>query len=216
VTCPEQEMIDNQVKKLITIALVVKLTVFLVIILAYVFLPFNSVTYNPRFVYPPGEQITIISAFKTWDAQHYLFLAENGYPERVTQRTAFYPLYPFLIRAVGFIFLGNTLAAGLLISNLCSILAVVYFYLLVKKLYNDTIAFTASLCMISFVTFFYTSLVYSEALFLLLVTGFFYYFYEKKFYPSVFLCVLIPLTRPTGILVILPVFAYVVIGNPNG
>lgn len=159
----------------------------------------------------PHQNLDFFSLLKNWDAGHYLFLAENGYPNGVTERTAFYPLYPFLIKSVGFLFLGNTLAAGLLISNLCSLLAIVYFYLLVKKLYDDTIAFTASLFMLSFVTFFYTSLVYSEGLFLLLVIAFFYYSYEKKFYPGLFLSILIPLTRPTGILVAVPLCGYLVL-----
>jgi Gpi18-like mannosyltransferase len=204
-------MIDNKLKKLITIAIIVKLTIFLVIILAYFVLPFNIENYHANFVYPPNEQANIFSVFKTWDGQHYLFLAEKGYPNEVTTSTAFYPLYPFIIRSIGFIFFGNTLLAGLLISNFCSILAIVYFYLLVKKLYNDKIAFTASIFMISFITFFYTSLVYSEGLFILLVIAFFYYFYEKKFYPCLLMSILIPLTRPTGILVILPLFVYLVL-----
>jgi len=204
-------MIDNKLKELISITIIVKLLFSLIIILAYFVLPFNIENYHTNFVYPPNEQANIFSVFKTWDGQHYLFLAEKGYPDGVTLSTAFYPFYPVIIRLIGFIFLGNTLIAGLLISNLCSILAIVYFYLLVKKLYNDKIAFTASLFMISFITFFYTSLVYSEGLFILLVIAFFYYFYEKQFYPCLLTSILIPLIRPSGILVIVPLFVYLVV-----
>jgi Gpi18-like mannosyltransferase len=208
-------MIDNKLKELISIAIIFKLAIFLVIILAYFVLPFNTGNYHANFVYPADEQVTIFSVFKTWDGQHYLFLAEKGYPDGVTISTAFYPLYPFIIRLIGFIFLGNTLVAGLVISNLCSILAIVYFYLLVKKLFSDDVAFAASLFMISFITFFYTSLVYSEGLFLLLVIAFFYYFYEKQFYPCFLTSILIPLIRPSGILVIIPVFVYFVLDYWN-
>ena len=202
---------DDNLKKLITLSIVVKLTIFVIIISAYFILLSNALLTSAYFDHNPHQNVSFFNLFKTWDAGHYLFLAEKGYPHGVTDRAAFYPLYPFLIRSVGFLFLGNTLAAGLLISNICSLLAIVYFYLLVKKMYNDTIAFTASLFMISFVTFFYTSLVYSEGLFLLLVIAFFYYFHEKKFYPCLFLSILIPLTRPTGILVIVPLFGYLVL-----
>ena len=204
-------MIENKLKELLTITIIVKLLFFLIIILAFFVLPFNIGNYRTNFVYPPDEQVNIFSVFKTWDGQHYLFLAEKGYPSEITLSTAFYPLYPFIIRFVGFIFLGNTLVAGLFISNLCSILAIVLFYLLVKKLYSDKIAFTASLFMISFITFFYTSLVYSEGLFIFLVIAFFYYFYEKKFYPCLLTTILIPLVRPSGILVILPLFVYLIL-----
>jgi Gpi18-like mannosyltransferase len=208
-------MIDNKLKELIIITIIVKFLFFLIIILAFFVLPFNIGNYRTNFVYPPEEQVNIFSVFKTWDGQHYLFLAEKGYPSEVTTSTAFYPLYPLIIRLVGFIFSGNTLVAGLFISNLCSILAIVYFYLLVKKLYSDKIAFTASLFMISFITFFYTSLVYSEGLFIFLVIAFFYYFYEKQFYPCLLTSILIPLVRPSGILVILPLLVYVILDMRN-
>lgn len=202
---------DAELKKLITITIIVKLTIFFIIISSYFILASNIYYNNAHYGIFPHQNLDFFSLLKSWDAGHYLFLAENGYPNGVTQSTAFYPLYPFLIKSVGFLFLGNTLAAGLLISNLCSLLAIVYFYLLVKKMYNNTIAFTASLFMLSFVTFFYTSLVYSEGLFLLLVIAFFYYMYEKKYYPGLFLSVLIPLTRPTGILVAVPLCGYLVL-----
>jgi hypothetical protein len=128
-------MIDNKLKGLLRITIIVKIFFFLIIILAYFVLPFNIGNYHTNFVYPQNEPVNIFSVFKTWDGQHYLFLAEKGYPSEVTTSTAFYPLYPFIIRVFGFIFSGNTLVAGLFISNLCSILAIVYFYLLVKKFF---------------------------------------------------------------------------------
>jgi Gpi18-like mannosyltransferase len=205
------EAMDAELKKLITITIFVKLTIFILIISSYFILASNMYYNNAHYGIFPHQYPDFFSLLRSWDAGHYLSLAENGYPNGVTESTAFYPLYPFLIKSVGFLFFGNTLAAGLLVSNVCSLLAIVYFYLLVKKLYNDTVAFTASLFMLSFVTFFYTALVYSEGLFLLLVIAFFYYVYEKKFYPGLFLSILIPLTRPTGILVAVPLFGYLVL-----
>jgi len=206
---------DDNLKKIIIIALLVKFAIFFVIIIAYFTFPFNMSVYSSVLVSLPRETVNLFTAFKTWDGSYYLFLAENGYPHGVTTSAAFFPLYPFLIRSVGFLLLGNTLAAGLLISSLCSLLATVYFYLFVKKLYSAPAAFTACLYMIAFLTFFYTSLVYTEGLFLLLVIAFFYYLYEKKFSPCLILGILIPLTRPTGILVIVPLLAYLVLDVRN-
>jgi len=206
---------DINLQKLIILTIIFKLAIILIIICAYFELPFNFEYYTYNFVYPSDEKFNVFSGFKTWDGQHYLSIAENGYPSGVTSNTAFYPLYPALIRGIGFFFLGNTLLSGILISNIFSILAIIYFYLFVKKMYDDKIAFTASILMISFITFFYTSVVYSEALFILLVIAFFYYFYEKKFYTCLLLSILIPLARPTGILVILPVIAYLFLERWN-
>jgi hypothetical protein len=43
------------------------------------------------------------------------------------------------------------------------------------------------------------------------VIAFFYHFYEKQFYPCLLLSILIPLVRPSGILVILPLLVYVIL-----
>jgi len=206
---------DDNLKKIIIIAILVKLAIVAIIIIAVITQPSVIALYRDLLSTLPHEKIDFFTAFKTWDGSRYLFLAENEYPQGVTTHAAFYPLYPFLIRSVGFLLLGNTLAAGLLISSLCSLLATVYFYLFVKKMYNAPMAFTACLFMISFLTFFYTSLVYTEGLFLLLVIAFFYYLYEKKFYPCFILSILIPLTRPTGILMIVPLLGYVVLDIRN-
>lgn len=140
-------------KKLVLIILLFKITIFLVIFLGYIFLPFNGYCYRANFTYPAGEEIGLGTAFKTWDAQHYLFLAEKGYsPDQMSN--AFSPLYPFLIKMFRPLLFNNSLAAGLALSNLFSMIATIFFYVFVRDQLKlpDTAAFNSSLLLLAFPT----------------------------------------------------------------
>src|SRR5688572_22283219 len=61
--------------------------------------------------WPFEGKSTLASRFATWDAAHYLYLAENGY--RVGDLScAFYPLWPALIKLGSFV-TGDVFSAGL-------------------------------------------------------------------------------------------------------
>jgi len=197
---------DRYLWRLIKITLVVKLLILLIVVFSYRLLPFCERCYKENFIYPKNEEISWISGFKTWDAQHYLYLAEKGYKQE-NQSSRFYPLYPLLIKTFSLVFDYSFLIIGLLLSNIFSAVAVVIFYLLVKKFYDKKTAFIAGMLLLAFPTAFYLSLVYTEALFLMLAVCFFYSFYTRKYLISIFLAFLIPLSRPQGLLVIC---AYVV------
>jgi hypothetical protein len=79
-------MVENKLKELISITIIVKLLFFLIIIGSYFALPSNSGNYHTNFVYPTGEQVNIFSIFNTWDGQQYLFLAEKGPVGKMTQK----------------------------------------------------------------------------------------------------------------------------------
>lgn len=149
-------------KKLVLTVLLSKALIFLIIFLGYNFLPFNNYMHGANFTYPAGEGVNLSAAFKTWDAQHYLFLAERGYsPNQMSN--AFSPLFPFLIKIFRPLFFNNSLLAGLALSNLFSTIAIIFFYLFIKdqlKL-GEAAAFNSSLILLAFPTGFYLSLIYS-------------------------------------------------------
>jgi len=70
------------------------------------------------------------------DSQHYLNIAQNGYVNMGDDRLliVFFPLYPYLVRAVHFI-IDNYLVSGLIVSNLCWVFAA---YLLYELALLDT------------------------------------------------------------------------------
>lgn len=190
-------------KKLIVIILIVKISILLAIFLAYHLLPFNVLGHNANFVYPRNEIINYSKAYKTWDGQHYIFLAEQGYAPN-QRNNGFYPLWPLAIKVVRPLLGGNSLLAGLLLANLFSLIAGVVFFLLVKNLYGDKIAYYASLSLLAFPSSFYFSLVYSESLCFMLIVLCFYGLYQQKYRLAFLAALLLPLSRPVGLLIAVP------------
>jgi Dolichyl-phosphate-mannose-protein mannosyltransferase len=97
-----------------------------------------------------------------------------GYDPQHPYVTAFFPLYPLLIRGVAFLFGGSLSAdyiASLLVSNLCFFFALIFLYCLVRNDFDSSIA-QRSLFFLAFnpfAVFFFLG--YSESLFLLLSLG---------------------------------------------
>ncbi len=183
--------------------------------LGYFLFPLNAPNYWANFVYPPGEPPNGWTPLKTWDGQIYLYLADQGYhPHQFTN--AFYPLFPFLVRAAGLLLGGRPLLGGLLLSHLFTLGTVVYLYRLVKIDHGGRTAFFSALFLLAFPTGFYLGLLYTEALFLFLATGHFYYARQNQYGLSAVFAFGLPLTRPTGFLVLLPALVTFWEGGKNG
>jgi hypothetical protein len=77
-----------------------------------------------RIVGPAGW---LAERFVWWDAFHFLRIADRGYlpPELQCCDQAFFPGYPFAIRAMGLLTGGNLVLAGLLVTYLAASVAVV-------------------------------------------------------------------------------------------
>ena len=212
---PQDLLRDPKLKDIIVLTLIVKVCIFIVIFLGINFFPFAIGFHNANFVYPPGEHITFWTALKTWDGQHFTFLAEKGYmPNQASD--VVYPLFPVIVGFFRPIFLGNTIVAGLVLANVFSLFAIILFYLFVKSIYDEKAAFNSSLFLLAFPTSFYFSLIYSDSLFLLLSMIFMISLYQKWFIPALASAFLLPLSRAQGILFLLPLFVYLVMLNVKG
>ena len=122
-----------------------------------------------------------LQAWVHWDAEWYLLIAENGYkallespelaPKNPPEDTSgFFPLYPWTVRALGFVLLGvgGSLTAALLLSN-AALLG--FLYLLhgwVSARWGEEAARGACIAVCAFPTGLFLSAPYSESLFLLL------------------------------------------------
>ncbi len=198
---------------LILIGLLAKISVLAIIPLAYHLMPFCVPCYYGNFVYPAATPVTPASAFKTWDGQHYIFLAEQWYgPGRASN--AFYPLYPLAVRLFRFIFLKNTLVTGLVLSNLFAMGALILLYLLAREIFDERTGFYAGLLFLAFPTSYYSGLVYTESLFLLLALLLFYGLYRNRFLPALTASFLLPLARPQGVLLLVPLLIYLWVKIP--
>jgi hypothetical protein len=183
-----------------------KLAVLLLTFLAYRLLPFFQANFEANFVDPLHPNVTLASAFSTWDAQHYLYLSENGYHAGQLS-DAFFPLFPLLIHLATPIF-NSSLVAGLVVANAASLAGLYILFRLVTRLHGERAAQTTLLLYLAFPTAFFFSLIYTESLFLLLVAGFFYLLFTGRAAWAALPAALLPLARPEGVLIILPFAVY--------
>jgi Gpi18-like mannosyltransferase len=143
----------------------------------------------------------LLDVWGRWDAEHYLKIATLGYHGK---DIAFFPLYPFLVHSVGG-FIGDHLVAGLLISNIAFLVALMYLYALTKLEVGDhSAAYHAIFYIAIFPTAIFFSAVYTESLFLMLTVASVYYARRGNFITSGVFGALASMTRVEGILTALP------------
>ena len=131
-----------------------------------------SATYLPQ-ADPAGDPLEppgLLSYWAYWDGAWYSQIATEGYGEMAPASTAFFPLYPILVR-LGMIFGGGPALWGVLISLLATPFALFFLYRIAEKLYDTRAATAATLALAFFPTAFFLNAAYSEALFLTLSTG---------------------------------------------
>lgn len=140
--------------------------------------------------------------FSTWDATHYLFISEHGYV-RGHPTLAFYALWPLLIRAAAWLLAGHTLAAALLMSNLCSAVALWLLYRLVQAHTRSSPAASVSLLLL-YPGALFLAFPYSESLYLLLSVLMFERLFRSDARGAGLSAFLLTLTRPLGMFAMLP------------
>ncbi len=146
-----------------------------------------------------------LKAFANWDSGWYLSIAQNGYYFiDQTTNAVFFPVYPLLMRYVALLTGWDYLMAGIIISQLALIIAIIYLYKLVKLDYSANIAFTSVIFLLIFPTAIFFNFVYTEALFICLVITAFYYARQNKWALVGILGFFISLTKPWGIALLLP------------
>jgi hypothetical protein len=107
-----------------------------------------------------------------WDATHYLSLAEKGYVATGDGRFSivFYPLYPWLIRAVAFV-CRSYFGAAILVSGVASIGAGLLLRRLVELDYPAKVARLSVWFLFIFPTAYFLHIGYTESLFLTIALG---------------------------------------------
>jgi hypothetical protein len=142
-------------------------------------------------------------AFERQDALWFLRIADAGYrPDDGS--AAFFPLYPLLVRAASLLTGGRTFLAGLLVSNLSFLGALIVLYALTTLEFSEAHARTAVVLVAAFPTSLFFLAPYSESTFLLLVVSALWCARRDRWALAALAAALAAMTRSVGI-VLLPV-----------
>jgi Mannosyltransferase (PIG-V) len=131
----------------------------------------------------PGGDVLEPSGFLNywahWDGAWYSAIVTDGYDAYAPESTAFFPLFPMLVRA-GMALGGGPALWGVLVSVVSTLFALYFLYRISEKLLNARAAKAATLAFAFFPTAFFLNAVYTEALFMALTTGSFCAAYVRR------------------------------------
>jgi Gpi18-like mannosyltransferase len=149
--------------------------------------------------------------FTVWDGGWYNLIAEHWYntipladPLPMEQLFAFPPLFPSLIRGLGFL-IGSIDISQVIVSSFFGITWIPLFQLVAEKYLDHDQAFSVTLIASLFpLVFLFTSVGYSEGLFLTLTLSSYYLYLKNRHFPSSLLLAAACLTRLFGVLLFVP------------
>lgn len=166
--------------------------------MAQAFLPEAEPAGSP--LEPPG----FLNYWAHWDGAWYAQIATEGYSAGAPASTAFFPLYPMLIR-LGTALGGGPAFWGVVVSLLATLFTLYFLYGIAEQLYNTGVARASTLTLAFFPTAFFLNAVYTEALFLALTTGCIWALYTRRdLLLAGLLGALAAATRNLGLLLLIP------------
>ncbi len=136
---------------------------------------YNKAVLQRGWEYHPNP---LLDVWAHWDARWYLSIIKDGYSLRgpvtsTTSNIAFFPLYPYIVKALAFPFDPNfshnavPLIIGILVSNAFFLAALYLLYKLVRlALADEAVAERSILYLLLFPTGFFFSALYTESTFL--------------------------------------------------
>ena len=178
------------------------LPIYIGIHLAFFALSCLTVLYTfPAFSKLSRPLYVLWQSWHRWDTGNYLVVALHGYV--AAHQTAFFPFYPILERCV-MLLTGNPFTAGLIISAVADLLALVVLYRLVEEDFDQARAYRAALYLSVFPTALFLAAAYNESLFLCLSLFSFYHMRHGHWWLAGPLGFLATLTRPAGLMLFVP------------
>lgn len=163
-------------------SLIISLSVLVVIYkLILFFIAFISYYYTYRMVRFDASQL--LNAWSHWDAGWYLSIVKSGY-NLASSNTAFFPLYPLLVKIFSFIF-GIKLAAYL-VNTFALFGTLVGLYKLVKIDLDDQTAWRAIYYFLLFPTAVFLTAYYGEITFLFFAVWTFYFTRKQNWRTAAF------------------------------
>jgi len=205
--------IPQEIKYIFSLFLVTRLSLTIIGVISRLLLE----PYRPKYyeqVYPKQLWLNI---WVNWDSGWYLRIASFDWYSQIAGidgrkgSFAFFPLYPLLIRSIGFI-LHNNVITAVLISNLALLIACIFLYKLVKFDFETDTALRSVRYLLLFPSAFIFSGVFNESLYLALILACFYYAKKNQFLCASLLGFFMSLTKPQGVIIIFPLL-YIYLKN---
>jgi Gpi18-like mannosyltransferase len=192
----------NYLFQILIIYLVWRLGLFLVSYIGILYFPVESVPFSDFKVF---HQL-----WTWWDGGILHDIAISGYndPTNLNNniRSAFFPLFPFMIRSFVYI-VKDYFFAQVLVSALATYGALVYLYKIALLDYSKEIAIRSVIFALIFPFSLFFMAGYTEGLFFFLIISSYYYIRKEKYLLAGSLGLLASLTRFFGIM-LLPIFLY--------
>lgn len=142
-----------------------------------------------------------------WDSDFYLSIARDGYTYRGLDHLSnivFFPVYPMLMRALGWPLGGNVQLAGWLISLSSLAVGAVVLARLVREFHPELDADEVVLLLLAFPTAIFFNAIYTEAIFFAVSVTAFYFARRRAWGWAATFASVAALTRVTGVLLLLP------------
>ena len=145
----------------------------------------------------------LLTSWNHWDAANFTRIAQNGY--QTIYDTAFFPLFPLLIKCIAFLFGNNGyIAIGMILSNLALLGALFVLYQIATDMLGEQIGRRTLLYLCLFPTAFFFFAAYNESLFLFLTASSFLAMRRQKWWLAAILGFFAALTRAAGLLLVIP------------
>ncbi|MBI2861818.1 MAG: hypothetical protein HYX89_03260 [Chloroflexi bacterium] len=156
----------------LTIFAIYRVSLSLLAYLAFILLPMQS--FPSAFHAFPDQPW--LDGWARWDSWWYVNIVQHGYTYDPggESSVAFFPLYPLAIKSLTWL-IPNPYLAGMIVSNGAFLLALILFHRLTALRLGKEAALWATLFLAFSPFAFFFSAVYTEALFLLLAVGAFYF-----------------------------------------
>lgn len=155
-----------------------------------------------------GSVSSFLGLLSRWDAESFLWIAQNGYTSEGPKRylLVFLPFYPLCTAATAVIFRDYVLS-GFIVSTLASLAAALFLRLLVRLDHPEKTAQAAVVFLFIFPTSYFLHIPYTEGLFIALVIGSFWAARTEKWLAAGMLGALACFTRVNGV-VLLPALLF--------
>ncbi|GAA1756583.1 mannosyltransferase family protein [Luedemannella helvata] len=146
---------------------------------------------------------TVWEAWHGWDTDWYTLIADLGY-HYDGRGPAFFPLYPMLMRLTNPILPGGSFEAGLILSALAALIALIMMHRLTAIFLGDALARRATFYLLAFPTGFFMVIAYNESLLIALALSSLYLMHRGKWAGAAILAGFASATRTGGVLLMVP------------